>query len=188
MRSALNGRQVRALKLAVNGHVTHKAGRIFPVRLEYGDYAYLVDLDNHTCTCPDSFKGNLCKHRLAAYLIEQANKANQEQKASSPAPEPNPSRQVPKPEPNPDEESRAKAHLVLNAQSSFLRESIIYARLELEGQSIDVEIIKIDEATAIVRSLPKVVDGQLVPQFPFPDKKAFTQVMLKSLTEILIYR
>ena len=36
--AALNGREERALKLALEGHVTHKSGRIFSVRSEDGQH------------------------------------------------------------------------------------------------------------------------------------------------------
>ena len=72
LKASLNGRQERALKLALAGHVMHKAKRVFSVRSQYGDHSYLVDLDRKFCNCPDSQKGYVCKHRLAAYLVEQA--------------------------------------------------------------------------------------------------------------------
>ena len=78
MKAALNGREDRALKLALEGHVTHKSARIFSVRSENGEHSYLVNLDKSFCNCPDSQKGQVCKHRLAAYLVEQSMQANQQ--------------------------------------------------------------------------------------------------------------
>src|SRR5512139_424254 len=78
MKAALNGREERALRLALEGHVTHKSERIYSVRSEDNKHAYLIDLEARSCTCPDYQKGNVCKHRLAAYLVEQATKASQE--------------------------------------------------------------------------------------------------------------
>ena len=72
MKARLNGRQERALKLALDGHVTHRYARTFSVRSEDGQHAYLVNLERGYCACPDFDKGNVCKHRLAAYLVEQA--------------------------------------------------------------------------------------------------------------------
>ena len=54
LKERLNGRQDRALKLALEGHVTHKSGRVYSVRSETGDHAYLVDLSKSYCNCPDT--------------------------------------------------------------------------------------------------------------------------------------
>ena len=181
LKATLNGRQERALKLALNGYVTHKSGRIFSVRSEDGQHSYLVDLDKRFCTCPDSQKGQVCKHRLAAYLIEQSKQTNREiAMHSSSYPEFQPL--------EPDEEALQKARLALNAHSQFLRGAIIYAVLLVDGQPLQVEIIKLDGDIALVRALPKVVNGQLVPQFPFPEKQSSAQVLAKSLCEVKIYR
>ena len=178
MKAALNGREERALKLALEGHVTRKADHIYSVRSEHGQHAYLVNLETRTCTCPDYLKGNVCKHRLAAYLIEQANNATQQMA---------PVQKEPQAEPN-DEEAVEKAGLLLHARSQYLREAIIYASLVVDGQIIQVEVLDIEGEVALVRALPKLKDGNLVPQFPFPDKKSFAKVIAKSLTEVRIYR
>ena len=78
LKAMLNGRQERALKLALEGHVTHKFARTFNVRSEDNQHSYLVNLEKSFCTCPDSRQGSVCKHRLAAYLVEQSLKASQE--------------------------------------------------------------------------------------------------------------
>jgi len=181
LKATLNGRQDRALKLALNGHVVHKSGRIFSVRSEDGQHSYLVDLDKRFCTCPDSRKGQVCKHRLAAYLIEQSTQANKETSMGDSS---NPEHPPLKPE----EEALEKARLTLNAKSDFLRQAIIYAVLQGEGQPIQVEILNLEGGIALVRALPKVVDGQLIPQFPFPERQSSAQVLAKSLSDIKIYR
>jgi len=181
LKATLNGRQDRALKLALNGHVVHKSGRIFSVRSEDGQHSYLVDLDKRFCTCPDSRKGQVCKHRLAAYLIEQSTQANEETSMGDSS---NPEHPPLKPE----EEALEKARLTLNAKSDFLRQAIIYAVLQGEGQPIQVEILNLEGDIALVRALPKVVDGQLIPQFPFPERQSSAQVLAKSLSDIKIYR
>jgi hypothetical protein len=56
LKAMLNGRQERALKLALGGNVTHKAARVYSVRSENQQHAYLVDLEQGTCTCPDCQK------------------------------------------------------------------------------------------------------------------------------------
>ena len=59
LKKLLNGREERGLKLALGGHVKHTSQRIFSVRSENNQHAYLVDLDRKTCTCPDCQKGHI---------------------------------------------------------------------------------------------------------------------------------
>ena len=194
MKAALNGREDRALKLALEGHVTHKFARTFNVRSENGEHSYLVNLEKSFCTCPDSRQGSVCKHRLAAYLVEQSLKASQEietrlpDEPASAAPGPVASNPPPMPQLNPQEEAIEKARLALHARSAYLRQAIIYAVLFHEGQPLPVEIIDLQDEVALVRALPKIVEGQLVPQFPFPERQAAIEVIAKSLTEVKIYR
>ena len=178
LKAMLNGRQERALKLALNGHVTHKAARIYSVRSEDQKHAYLVDLERGTCTCPDCKKGNICKHRLAAYLIEQASLT-----AETPH-EPQPGAL------DPAEEKVEIAHRVLNARSETLREAIVYARITQDGISLPVEVINIDGDTAVIRALPGLDEAnQLVPVFPFAEGQSSSAVVLgRSLTDIQIFR
>ena len=182
LKKLLNGREERGLKLALEGHVKHTSQRIFSVRSENNQHAYLVDLDRKTCTCPDCQKGHICKHRIAAYLIEQstlASNSNQSQDASSST--------------NGDDSDNGKldlARAVLNARSQFLREAIIYAKLPHEGNHLNVEVISLNGDTATVRALPIIKDGtQIVPQFPFHEGQTSASIVLSSsLTEITIYR
>ena len=71
-----NGRLERGLELVKGGAVAPVAGypRHFQVHSQNAFNIYEVDLDAKTCTCPDSQKGNCCKHRVAAYYFEQASK------------------------------------------------------------------------------------------------------------------
>ena len=175
----LNGRQERALKLALGGHVIHLSDRIFSVRSEIGNHAYLVNLDQSSCTCPDSRKGYVCKHRIAAYLIEQANKANNSMSQGDGRPPPS----------DEADENIAKARLVLNARSETLREAIVYATIKHKDEPLNVEVISIEGGTAVVRALPLIRNGNtLVPQFPFEGDRAITQVLAKSMMDIQIYR
>ena len=59
---------------------------------------YRVDLAAKTCTCPDSGRGNVCKHRCAAWLYRE-NHAQEE-------PQPDP-----QPDPDPEEEKRPYVRL-----------------------------------------------------------------------------
>ena len=78
--NALNGRLERGLELAKSWSVVHcperDKPRCYRVRSSDGSSLYRVDLDTRSCECPDSQKGNTCKHRIAAYYVEQANKMN----------------------------------------------------------------------------------------------------------------
>lgn len=52
-------------------------GKVFPVPGLPGRYVvagsqdYLVNLEEERCTCPDHAKGHVCKHLLAAWLLER---------------------------------------------------------------------------------------------------------------------
>jgi hypothetical protein len=71
-----NGRLERGLELALNGSVhpvsTPNQPHRYQVRSSEGNREYVVDLDARSCDCPDSLKGNHCKHRIAAYYLDQA--------------------------------------------------------------------------------------------------------------------
>jgi hypothetical protein len=168
IKARLNGRQEKALQLALQGHVTHKAARIYSVRSQDSRHHYLVDLDRKFCTCPDSRKGHLCKHRLAAYLIEQTNQATRSITNQG--------------------VSLEKVRQVLAARSDFFGEAIVYAFILYEGTSIQVEIVDLQGEIALVRALPKLKGDKMVPTFPFQDRKAETRVLASSLTEITIHR
>jgi hypothetical protein len=178
LKARLNGRQDRALKLALGGHVTHKSGRVFSVRSEEGAHAYLVDLARSYCSCPDSQRGSVCKHRIAAYLVEQSMQVTAQSSASQSKPEP-----VSK-----ESEPLEKARLVLNAKSDMLHEAIIYATLQHNGESLNVEVINLEGDQAVVRALPVFKDGRPIAQFPFDDRRSCMQILAKSLTEITIHR
>jgi hypothetical protein len=176
MKAALNGREDRALKLALDGHVTHKSARIFSVRSENGEHSYLVNLDKSFCNCPDSTKEQVCKHRLAAYLVEQSMQANHQLAHQ------------PEEQMTPQEETIEKVRLTLHARSEHLREAIIYAKLPMEHDLLPVEIIDLQGEVALVRALPCIIDDEIRPYFAFPGRKASAQVLAKSLVEVKIYR
>ena len=96
---AFNGRLERGLELAKSGAVQPlsepKHPRRFLVRSSDGSQNYVVDLDAKTCECPDSLKGKTCKHRIAAYYIEQANQMAAPKAPAPVAPKPQPSAVVP---------------------------------------------------------------------------------------------
>jgi hypothetical protein len=65
----LNGRLDAAVKILATGQIRHPDGfpdYVYQVPSQSNPLgSYQVDTQAHTCTCPDSGKGNLCKHRLA---------------------------------------------------------------------------------------------------------------------------
>ena len=100
--SSLNGRLERGLALAKSWSVLHcpesESPRCYRVRSSDGSSLYRVDLDARTCECPDSQKGNTCKHRIAAYYVEQANQMNPLKPKPIPvSPKPNPVPTSPRP-------------------------------------------------------------------------------------------
>jgi len=66
----------RGLNMALEGKVILEPTNTSPHRCKVissdGVRSYLVDLDSKYCSCPDSQKGNHCKHRLASYFVLQA--------------------------------------------------------------------------------------------------------------------
>ena len=169
-KARLNGRKERALHLALEGHVTHKTERIFSVRSENGDHTYLVDLARRLCTCPDNQSGNVCKHRLAAYLIEQAMQAVMATQEAN------------------QDEPLARACAVLNAGSDLIKEAVIYATIYHDGDNLPVEVVSVNSEVAVVRALPNFVDGKHIPQFPFDERQSSAEVLAKSLMDITIHR
>ena len=72
----MNGRLERGLDLAINGYVKPLTNSNFPrtfrVLSSTRNCYYFVNLAEKICNCPDSLKGNTCKHRVAAFYVEQA--------------------------------------------------------------------------------------------------------------------
>jgi len=82
----------RGMNMALEGKVILEPTNTSPHRCKVissdGLRSYLVDLDSKYCSCPDSQKGNHCKHRLASYFVLQAlanlEKAKQANKKTQP--------------------------------------------------------------------------------------------------------
>ena len=87
-----------------------------------------------------------------------------------------------------DEEALEKARLALHARSQYLREASSTPCCRWRASCIPVEILELEGEVALVRALPKLKDGRLIPQFPFPERKSFAQVLAKSLQDVKIYR
>jgi len=69
-----NGRLARAVEIAGHGSAPIRIGTDWPGTYEVysltrpGSY-YIVDPRRRSCTCPDSQKGAVCKHRLAVAIM-----------------------------------------------------------------------------------------------------------------------
>jgi len=147
-RENMAGRLKRGLALAKSGHVavTGEPG-IFRVTSSSGARVYTVDLNIRTCNCPDCRKGNICKHRIASYYIQQALFQSQ------------PPTQI-------VEEPATEA---VTVSQPPVREAVVWALAHIDDQTqVPVEIIETGDDTVLVRALPQVVDGELRPVFPFP--------------------
>ncbi len=74
--ASLNGRLERGLELALIGSVKStplpNKPHLYRVLASDKTHSYQVDLDSKTCDCQDSQKGYHCKHRVSAYLYQQA--------------------------------------------------------------------------------------------------------------------
>ncbi len=70
----LGPRMERAL--ALTGGVEEVSPSTFTVEGEGGTYTVMINRSTKvsTCDCPDSRRGNKCKHRLACALVEAAKK------------------------------------------------------------------------------------------------------------------
>ena len=72
----LNGRIEAAVQILEHAGIRHAEGfpsHVYQVPSQSNPRgSYQVDIQARTCTCPDSGKGNLCKHRLAiGFYINQ---------------------------------------------------------------------------------------------------------------------
>lgn len=154
----LNGRLDRALDIALAGEVEAlpEPGQ-YLVKGHVGPKAaYHVDLQKHTCECPDHRGGNACKHRAAAWFIQETN-------CHTAPPDP--------------------AVIELSAiRHRYGIEIIIYAQVEIDGQTIAVEVQACEPTTqtATVQALPIMIDGSLEPIFPFETEFSDTGVMMST--------
>jgi SWIM zinc finger len=147
---------------------------------------YRVDLATKTCECPDCRKGNICKHRIAAYYIKKVLFMTPIEVIEEPPAEKVACAQCGSEIPidgaclqcQAQPAAVAESHDLVQpdpvADQIFARrpmpESIIYADLYYSDDlpAVPVEIVELDQEQAHVRALPVVgQDGQLQPAFPF---------------------
>ena len=167
LKQRMNGRMERALEIAQSGGVIpYDSSTLVQFKVKSSDptkLPYMVDLRARTCTCPDHLKGHYCKHRVAAQVYRLAYPQMTPQIAQT--------KELPQP------------------QSCKAGQAIIWACVRLDGKSIGVEVLSIENEQVWVQALPVVKEGgKLEPQFPFPDRSCSQQVKANDLEHIHIYQ
>lgn len=74
LKNAGSSRLWQARNMAQYGHVhpTDQPGIFFVDSAHSTGQQYAVDTQAKSCTCPDAAKGNICKHRIAAWIFRTA--------------------------------------------------------------------------------------------------------------------
>ena len=167
LKQRMNGRLERGLEIALSGWVKpYDPSSLVQFKVKSSDptrLPYMIDMRLRTCTCPDYAKGHFCKHRAAAHVYKLACKHITSQE--TPNSEPVISQPV------------NKGH------------AIVWACVRLDGKTIGVEVLSIENDQIWVQALPVVKeDGKLEPQFPFPEGNCSQQVLASDLEHIHIFR
>lgn len=182
----LNGRFERGLLLAQKSAVSafddpYQVGKERQYRVQSSNVykpPYRVDLAKGNCECPDCWKGNFCKHIIAATIIEEAvllyQQAEKDKEQTSETKSATVVAELPPVEADPD-----KPH----------GESIIWAAIRHNGVTLGVEVLNLGDEMATVRALPVIKDDKkLQPQFPFEGKTSLTVVPKKELFHVRIFQ
>jgi hypothetical protein len=167
LKQRINGRLERGLEIALSGGVIpYDPTTLVQFKVKSSDPSnlpYMVDLRARTCTCPDHVKGHYCKHRVAAQVYRLA--CSQSPSRITQTEEP--------PTPQPCKAGQA----------------IIWACVRLDGKTIGVEVLGIENEQVWVQALPIVKeDGKLEPQFPFGDSSCNQLVLESDLEHIRIFQ
>jgi hypothetical protein len=167
LKQNMNGRLERSLEIVLSGGVIPYDSTTlvqFKVRSsDPGKLPYMVDLRSRTCTCPDHLKGHYCKHRVAAQVYRLA--CTQMPSHIKPTPEP------------------------IQTQPCKAGQAIIWACVRMDGKTIGVEVLSIENEQVWVQALPVVKEGgKLEPQFPFPNGNCNLLVKSSDLEHIHIYQ
>lgn len=186
----MNGRLERGLTSAKSGRVFFTDDRgIFAVQssTNHCELTYYVNLNDKTCTCPDSQFHNACKHRFAAWLVQEC--------LDRTSPEVIEASEVIAP---PVEEDSPLATI---PAADHVHEAVIYAVARLDesvngvDDAIPVEIVEMGDNHVVVRALPELINGELRPRYPFPspfegsDVKWSSAMLPKEfISDVKIYR
>jgi hypothetical protein len=167
LKQRMNGRLERGLEIALSGWVIpYDPSTLAQFKVNSSDPAklpYMVDMRVRTCTCPDHAKGHFCKHRVAAHVYKLA--CVHTTPLETPQSEP------------------------VVSQHANQGQAIIWACVRLDGKTIGVEVLSIENDMVWIQALPIVnEDGKLEPQFPFPNGNCSLQVQASDLEHIRIYR
>ena len=167
LKQRMNGRLERGLEIALSGWVIpYDPSALVQFKVKSSDpgrFPYMVDMRVRTCTCPDHAKGRFCKHRVAAQVYKLAciNMRPQETPVSEP----------------------------IISQPVKEGHAIVWACVRMDGKTIGVEVLSIENDQIWIQALPVVKeDGKLEPQFPFPDGNCSQQVQASDLEHIRIFR
>lgn len=166
LKQRMNGRLERGLEIALSGNITaYDPFTLVQFKVKSSDPSklpYMVDLRARSCTCPDHLKGHYCKHRIAAQIYRLASTSMPMRNVSNPETVPAPSCQQ--------------------------GQAIIWACIRMDGKTIGVEVLSIENDSISVQALPLVKeDGKIEPQFPFPNSSCHWQVKANELEHIHIY-
>ena len=178
LKARLNGRLERGLAIVQSGGVSAysepgQAASQHLYRVRSSDPTnppYLVDLHARSCTCPDHWKGHLCKHRIAASIINLAISMTRV-------------------DPPPVQVPAMPTASLQPSNPVTSKESIIWGVIRLNGELLGVEVLSIADEEATVRALPKIIDGKkLEPRFPFEGKHNTTSIPTKELFHVKIFQ
>jgi len=201
VKRALNGRFERGVTLAKQGAVVRfedpqnpNSHRVFKVRSSDPYRSpYLVDLDWRFCECPDHRKTYICKHRIAANIIERVEKEIQKPNAQPEVKEVDPpAQQAVNPQPgmpSPNTKPTPQNGGTPQDETPLEVKAFIWGVIRHEGQLLGVELLDIGEDSVTVRALPKIVEGnKLQPQFPFPGKRSTATVPKKEISHVKVFQ
>jgi hypothetical protein len=155
LKQRMNGRLERGLEIARSGGVIpYDSNTLVQFKVKSSDPSklpYMVDMRARTCTCLDHSKGHYCKHRVAAQVYRLA--------LAQMPPQITQTEELPQPQPC------KPGH------------AIIWACVRLDGKTVGVEVLSIENEQVWVQALPIVKEGgKLEPQFPFPDGRCLKSI------------
>jgi len=176
VKEKLNGRLERGLAMARSDSVLPQSDQSLPGYLNQfwvnssQPYkpAYFVDIQQRTGKCPDCFKGNLCKHIIAASIISLAIQAIPPKSVPTPIPTPvatHVAEASPVTKPAPTVQASPPPPSIT---ADIPQDSIVWGVIRHNGNILGVEVLCIKGEDVTIRALPKVTKGnKLQPQFPF---------------------